>query len=120
MIEMQHYRCASLMEITMPPSGFSLPAVAGLRIFFAVTLADLKQEVATGKHTSLRSGLQFEVSQISRVLESEVLQVYEQEILLTTKVFYTAVLDLGEEVALSQVESISTLHINEDGRVVRR
>jgi len=104
----------------MPPSGFSLPAVAGLRTFFTVTLADLKQEVAVGKYASLGLGLQFEVSQISRVLESELLQAYEQEMLLATKVFYTAVLDLGEEAALSQVENIHTLHINEDGKVMRR
>lgn len=104
----------------MPPSGFSLPAVAGLSTFFSTTLSDLKQEVAEGKHSSLQTALTFEISQISQALESQELLLYEREVLVVTQKFYTSVLESGEESALSQIVSITTLHVGDDGKVTRQ
>ncbi len=55
----------------MPPSGYSQPAVNGLVTFFATTLADLRAEVADGKHANLETGCTFEVDQIEKVLASK-------------------------------------------------
>ena len=104
----------------MPPSGFSEPAIAGLRTFFEVTLGDLKKEVAEGKHASLQSGLAFEMGQISLAMRSTSLQQYEGEILLGTLHFYEQVAAQGEDFALEQVSAIASLHITEVGEVVRR
>ncbi len=104
----------------MPPSGFSEPAIAGLRTFFETTLDDLKKEVAEGKYPSLQDGLAHEVRQISMARHNTLLQQCEKEILLSTLHFYEQVAIHGEDFALQQVSAIISLHITETGEVVRR
>ncbi len=105
----------------MPPSGYSQSAVLGVATFLKVTLGDLKQEVKSGKHSSLKVGLAFEIDKISKVEGTKDLRPCESGILGITKDFYQQVLLLGEEEALRQVnKDVLSLHIDEEDKLARR
>jgi len=53
----------------MPPSGFNKKAVKGALLFIQGCYKDLLQEVKDGKHPSPEKAIEYEISQIGKVLK---------------------------------------------------
>ncbi len=105
----------------MPPSGYSQFSITSFVAFLKEALSDLKGEVAQRKYPSLEAGLSYEIFQIETVRNSPELRPCEQGALLATKDFYKLVLAHGEEQALVEtMGNITSLHINSEGKLVRR
>jgi hypothetical protein len=53
---------------SMPPSGFSKPAVKGALQFILACYQDLLEEVRVGKHKNYKAAIKYEIKQIKKAL----------------------------------------------------
>ena len=106
----------------MPPSGFSTRSADGLVTFLREAMNDLQSEVLGGKHSSLETGLAFEISQIGKVLLAKGdCGEEEKALLVLTKAFYENAKKEGEEKALQMArETVLSVHIDEMGKLAKR
>jgi hypothetical protein len=111
----------------MPPSGFSEEAVDGLRLFLSGCLADLQDEVAAGKHASLRDGVDYEIAQIEKALSGADRGDLPGDdvrgaLLLVQQIYKDARESLArgqtvEHAVAACVERIGRLHITPEGKL---